>query len=135
VPNVGHDLGDKKQAMAALSAFFGATITKRPYTECDPQLTYGKKGITLRVTATPDVLVDAIIWSTNSTDTDFRDERWEGRSLGLKKKSSVITLSQPYASNGYRAFYLELKYKDPNGGEYMKSTRMYVADEDEVFVR
>ena len=135
VPNVGHDLGDKKQALAALSAFFGATIAKRPYTKCDPELTYGKKGITLKVAATPDLLVDAILWSTNSTDTDFRDEQWEGKSLGLKKKSPVITLSQPYASNGYRAFYLDLKYKDPNGGEYLKSTRMYVADDDEVFVR
>ena len=29
VPNVGHDLGDQKQAMAALSAFFGATVAKQ----------------------------------------------------------------------------------------------------------
>lgn len=135
VPNVGHDLGDKKEALSALSAFFGATLAARPYTVCEPELTYNKKGITLKVKATPDVLVDAVLWSTNSTDTDFRDEKWEGKSLGLKKKSSVITSTQPYPSDGYKAFYLDLKYKDPNGGEYLKSTRMYVADNDEVFVR
>lgn len=135
VPNVGHDLGDKKQALAALSAFFGATLAKKPYPVCQPELTYGKKGITLKVKASPDVLVDAILWSTNSTDTDFRDEKWEGKSLGLKKKSTVITSTQPYPSSGYRAFYLDLKYKDHNGGEYTKSTRMYVADNDEVFVK
>lgn len=135
VPNVGHDLGDKKQAMAALSAFYGATLANRPYTECDPDLTYNKKGITLKVKASPDVLVDAVLWSTNSADTDFRNDKWQGKSLGLKKKSNVVIATQPYPPSGYRAFYLDLKYKDPNGGEYSKSTRMYVADNDEVFVK
>src|SRR5687768_384980 len=89
VPNVGHDLGDKKQALAALSAFVGATVANKQYAICKPTLTYGKKGITLKVNASQDILVDAILWSTNSTDTDFRDEKWEGKSLNLKKKSSV----------------------------------------------
>jgi PhoPQ-activated pathogenicity-related protein len=135
VPNVGHNLGDQKQAMAALSAFFGATAANRPYAICQPTLIYGTKGITLKVKASPDILVDAILWSTNSTDTDFRDEKWEGKSLNLKKKTPVITSTQPYPASGYRAFYLDLKYKDANGGEYTESTRMYVADNDEVFVK
>jgi PhoPQ-activated pathogenicity-related protein len=135
VPNVGHDLGDKKQAIAALSAFFGETLANKPYPLCQPVLTYSKKGITLKVKASPEVLVDAVLWSTNSTDTDFRDEKWTGKSLGLKKKSALITSIQPFPASGYRAFYLDLKYKDPNGGEYTESTRMYVADNDEVFVK
>jgi PhoPQ-activated pathogenicity-related protein len=135
VPNVGHDIGDKKQALAALSAFVGATVANKQYAICKPTLTYGKKGITLKVNASQDILVDAILWSTNSTDTDFRDEKWEGKSLNLKKKSSVITSTQPYPASGFRAFYLDLKYKDLNGGEYTESTRMYVADNDEVFVK
>lgn len=135
VPNVGHDLGDKQQALAALSAFVGATVANKQYAICKPTLTYSKKGITLKVNASQDVLVDAVLWSTNSTDTDFRDEKWEGKSLNLKKKSSVITSKQPYPTTGFRAFYLDLKYKDINGGEYTESTRMYVADNDEVFVK
>jgi PhoPQ-activated pathogenicity-related protein len=135
VPNVGHDLGDQKQALTALSAFFGATVANKPYAVCQPTLSYGKKGITLKVKASPDILVDAILWSTNSTDTDFRNEKWEGKSLNLKKKTPVITSTQPYPANGYRAFYLDLKYKDANGGEYTESTRMYVSDNDEVFVK
>ena len=135
VPNVGHDLGDKKQALAALSAFFGETLANKPYPACQPKLTYSPKGITLRVTVTPDVLVDAILWTTNSPDTDFRNDKWDGKSLGLKKKSAVITSTQSFPSTGYRAFYLDLKYKDPNGGEYTQSTRMYVADKDEVFIK
>jgi PhoPQ-activated pathogenicity-related protein len=135
IPNVGHDLGDKKQAMASLSAFFGETIAGKPYPVCTPELTYNKKGITLKVKATPDILVDAILWTTESADTDFRNDKWTGKSLELKKKTPVITSVQAYPAKGYRAFYLDLKYKDPNGGEYTESTRMYVADDDEVFVK
>jgi PhoPQ-activated pathogenicity-related protein len=135
VPNVGHDLGDQKQALTALSAFFGATVANKPYPVCEPALTYGKKGITLKVKTSPAILVDAILWSTNSTDTDFRNETWTGKSLSLKKKTEVITSTQPYPASGYRAFYLDLKYKDANGGEFTESTRMYVADNDEVFLK
>src|SRR5688500_14957446 len=135
VPNVGHDLGDKKQAMAALSAFFGETLANTPYPVCQSALTYSKKGITMKVKASPEILVDAVLWTTNSPDTDFRNDKWTGKSLGLKKKSALITSTQPFPASGYRAFYLDLKYKDPNGGEYTESTRMYVADNDEVFVK
>jgi PhoPQ-activated pathogenicity-related protein len=136
VPNVGHSLGDKQQALAGLSAFFGRTLAKAPYPVLQWDLTQTKKGISLKVNTTPDILVDAILWSTDSEDTDFRDEKWSGKSLGLKnKKPALITAAQPFPEKGYRAFYLDLKYRDMNGGEYTKSTRMFVADEDEVFLK
>ena len=135
VPNVGHDLGDGKQALTALSAFFGETLAKKPYPICEPSLTYSGKGITLKVKTSPEILVDAILWSTNSVDTDFRNEKWESKSLGIKRNGPVIISTQSFPPSGYRAFYLDLKYKDLNGGEYTESTRMYVADNDEVFVK
>ena len=136
VPNVGHNLGDQRQALAGLSAFFGQTLAKKPYPVLQWDMDQTKKGIVLKVNTTPEILVDAILWSTDSEDTDFRDEKWTGKSLGLKtKKPAVITAVQPYPQNGYRAFYLDLKYKDENGGEYTESTRMFVADNDEVFLR
>ncbi len=135
VPNVGHDLGDKQQAFTALSAFFGETLAASPYPICEPNLSYSAKGIILKVKVTPDQLVDAVLWTTNSTDTDFRNDTWTGKSLELRKKSTVVTSKQIFPTTGYRAFYLDLKYKNPNGGEYTQSTRMYVADNDEVFVK
>ena len=136
VPNVGHSLGDKQQALAALSAFFGHTIGGTPYPLLDWDLAQDKRGITLQVNTSPDILIDAILWSTDSEDTDFRDETWQGRSLALKgKKPVVIKTQQPFPEKGYRAFYLDLKYADPNGGEFTESTRMFVADEDEVFLK
>jgi PhoPQ-activated pathogenicity-related protein len=136
VPNVGHGLGDKREALASLSAFFEYTLSGAPYPELQWNITQTKKNATLKVTGSPGVLLDAILWSTDSEDTDFRDEKWSGKSVGLKKKNpEIITAIEPYPEKGYRAFYLDLKYKDPNGGEYTKSTRMFVADEDEVFVK
>jgi PhoPQ-activated pathogenicity-related protein len=135
VPNVGHDLGDKQQALAGLSAFFGHTLARTPYPILQWDLTQGRKAITLKVNASSDMLVDAMLWSTDSEDTDFRDEQWKGERVSLKKKHDVVTAQQPYPQEGYRAFYLDLKYKDPNGGEYTESTRMFVADDDEVFVK
>lgn len=136
VPNVGHGLGDKQQALTGLSAFFGRTLAGAGYPTLEWDLAQTKKGISLKVNTSPDVLVDAILWSTDSEDTDFRDEKWSGKSLELKKrKSAVITAAQSFPESGYRAFYLDLKYKDPNGGEYTKSTRMFVTDNDEVFLK
>lgn len=135
VPNAGHGLGDQQQALRALSAFFGQTLAGTPYPVLNWDLTEGKKGITLKVTGTADQLVGATLWSTDSEDTDFRDEKWTGRSVALRKKSAVVTALQPYPEKGYRAFYLDLTYRDANGGEYTESTRMFVADDDEVFLR
>jgi PhoPQ-activated pathogenicity-related protein len=136
VPNVGHDLGDKQQALAALSAFFGNTISKKPYPYSDWDISYSDKGIVLKVKASSELLVGASLWSADSDDTDFRDNKWSGQEIPLKKKKPEVVISKPvYPATGYRAFYLDLKYKDPNGGEYTESTRMFVADNDEVFVK
>ena len=136
VPNVGHSLGDKQQALAALSAFFGQTLANMPYPLLEWDLSQTQKGATLKVNTTAALLVDAILWSTDSEDTDFRDEHWSGKSLNLNnKKPAVVSATQLFPQTGYRAFYLDLKYRDANGGEYTESTRMFVADDDEVFGR
>lgn len=135
VPNVGHDLGDKKQALTALSAFFGETISGRPYPELTPTLTYTPKAITLKIKASPDVLTGVSLWSADSQDTDFRNDKWTSKEVAIKKKGDVLTVVPTYPVSGYRAFYVDLRYKDPNGGEYTESTRMYLADNDEVFLK
>jgi PhoPQ-activated pathogenicity-related protein len=133
VPNAGHNLGDGKQAMAALSAFFGMTVDKKPYPVCKWNITTQDKKATLKVKTTPDMLIDAEIWYADSPDMVFTDKEWRGEKLGMKKKAEVKeTISFP--ESGFRAFYLDLIYKDPNGGEYTESTRMFVADKDQLFL-
>ncbi len=133
VPNAGHGLGDKKQTFQALSSFFSYTITKQSYPECEWDLIENASKIHLNAMATPELLVDAIVWSADSEDRDFRDEEWVGKSLNVKNIEEV-KVDVDYPKSGYKAFYLDLKYTDPNGDEFVESTRMFVADDKQVFV-
>ncbi|MCE6992276.1 PhoPQ-activated pathogenicity-related family protein [Dyadobacter sp. CY323] len=125
VPNAGHDLGDGVQAMEALSAFFGSTINKKPYTECKWTQTVSNKTVNLTIKTSPDVLEDVILWSANSTDQDLRNDQWTSKSLGIKKQSSV-KVSSTFPASGFRAFYVDLKYRTPKGDTYTESTRVFL---------
>ena len=131
VPNVGHDLGDGKQAMTALSAFFGTTLRSTPYPECSWKFAKKGKKIVLNVKATPDQLQDAILWTADSEDRDFRNEVFSSKSLGVKQVGT-LTATQPLPKKGFRAFYLDLKYNAPTGGTYTVSTRMFVTNTKKV---
>ncbi len=131
VPNAGHDLGDGKQAMEALSAFFGATINKRPYTECKWSQSVTNRKVNLDIKATPDALVDVILWSANSPDQDLRNDTWTAQSLKISRKSDAkVTADLP--ASGFRAFYVDLKYKTPGGDTYTESTRVFLTDNKSV---
>ncbi|GGM97570.1 PhoPQ-activated pathogenicity protein [Dyadobacter beijingensis] len=131
VPNAGHDLGDGKQAMEALSAFFGATINKRPYTECKWSQSVSNRKVNLDIKTTSDALVDVILWSANSPDQDLRNDTWTAQSLGISQKSAVkVTADLP--ANGFRAFYVDLKYKTPAGDLYTESTRVFLTNNKSV---
>ncbi|WP_138992225.1 PhoPQ-activated pathogenicity-related family protein [Larkinella sp. C7] len=134
VPNAGHSLGDGKSAFEGLGAFFGMTMAKKPYPVCKWNATSTKKGVDVSIKTTADALVDVIVWSANSPDTDFRNETWTSKSLGVKNKAKV-DVSEAYPASGYHAFYVDLKYANPNGGTYTESTRMFVSDNDEVFLK
>jgi PhoPQ-activated pathogenicity-related protein len=134
VPNAGHDLGGGKQALEALNAFFGNTLQHNPYPECQWDIAENEGEISLKVKATPDQLVDAVLWSADSEDRDFRDEEWVSESLNAKNKEDIEAVVA-YPSLGFKAFYLDLKYTDLNGGVYSESTRSFVADDDEVFIK
>ncbi len=131
VPNAGHGLGDKKQALQALSSFFSFMLNGKPYPICEWKATPVEKEVTLEVTATPGILVDAILWTSVSEDRDFRDEHWEGESLGMKNIDK-IEVKVPYPESGFKAFYVDLKYIDANGDEYVQSTRMFVVNDKEL---
>jgi PhoPQ-activated pathogenicity-related protein len=131
VPNAGHNLAGGKQAFEGLSAFFGLTLANKSYPECSWKINTKNKKARLVVKATPDILVDAVLWSADSENMVFTKAKWSGRSLGAKNKSK-IKVDQPFPASGFRAFYVDLRYIDPNGGEYTQSTRMFVADKNEV---
>ena len=127
VPNAGHGLGDKKQAFQALSSFMATTLVNQSYPVCDWKIKENDSSVYLTSAATADLLVDAFVWTADSEDRDFRDELWESVSLSAKNIDQVETTID-YPDSGYKAFYMDLKYLDPNGEEFVQSTRMFVVD-------
>lgn len=134
LPNAGHDLGGGEAAIQAISAFFGQTLNREPYPANQWDLTYDSQGINLSVTATPEPLVSVALWWADSEDRDFRDATFMKKDLELQHVATLSTYID-YPASGFRAFYVDLEYANATGGTYSKSTRMFVADEDEVFVQ
>ena len=131
IPNVGHSMGDKKEAMSNLSSFLGLTLNNSKYPVCSWKISETKKGVKISIKATADKLTDVIVWTADSKDRDFRNDTWESNSLGTHNTSKVIVIKE-FPKTGYRAFYLNLKYKDANGKEYTESTRVFMTDEKQV---
>jgi len=131
VPNAGHDLGDGEQAIRALSAFFGRSLSDGPYPLCSWGITQSEKDVLLSVEASAEELQGAILWAADSEDRDFRDETFSGSDIeGIP--ASNIQVAVEFPGSGFRAFYMDLIYSDPNGGDYSKSTRMFVADTERI---
>ena len=129
VPNAGHDLGDGEQALLALSAFFGRTMSGEQYPVCKWHITENETQLSLSAETSPEELLGAFLWTADSDDRDFRDEEWNSKDLDAANQKDIKVFVD-FPESGYRAFYLDLKYSDPNGGEYTKSTRMFVANDN-----
>jgi PhoPQ-activated pathogenicity-related protein len=125
VPNAGHDLGGGEQASLALSAFFGRTMSGEEYPVCVWDIAENETQISLSVETSPEELLGAYLWMADSDDRDFRDETWNSKDIDAANLKDIEVFVD-FPESGYRAFYLDLKYSDPNGGEYTKSTRMFV---------
>jgi PhoPQ-activated pathogenicity-related protein len=132
-PNAGHDLGDRQTYLAALSAFFGTAITNGTVPKCDYSVSEENGKIILKMGATADLLEDAILWSATSTDREFRDKTWTNVSLG-KANLSEFTQEIDYPESGYKAFYIDLKYKAPVSGSFTQSTRMFLTSSEKVLL-
>lgn len=131
VPNAGHDLGDGAQAFRALDAFFGYTLQGLARPACDWTVKETKRKAKIRVQGSPGELVGATLWTTTSEDRDFRDEHWEGERLRVSGPAAV-KVREPFPGDGYEAFYIDLEYRDPNGGTFTKSTRVFVANREGI---
>jgi len=131
VPNAGHDLNGGEEAINTVSAFFYNTISNQPYPKCSWEVSETDQGILLHVTGSSNAIQAAYLWSANSQDRDFRDETWSSEILEVTDNSNVDTTID-FPETGHRAFYIDLEYNDINQGNYTISTRMFVADEDEI---
>lgn len=127
VPNAGHNLGDKEQAFRALAAFWDFTLKGQAYPQTNWKATQTDQEMVLTVKVDQDRLVGAVLWEAHSQDADFRDEKWSSRDLAISAQKKIV-IKQPRPRAGYHAFYVDLKFKDPQGRVYTQSTRAFVGD-------
>ena len=130
VPNAGHRLGDKRQSTRALSAFFGETMKKKKHPVCKWDLLEDDDKIILNVEADKDQLIEAVLWTADSDDRDFRNIPFVSKEIN--NLSSDLQINIDYPRSGFRAFFVELKYPHPGGGIYSKSTRIFLIDENRL---
>lgn len=134
VPNAGHGLGDKTQAFGALGAYFALMLDKLDYPTCEWELSTKGRNIDLKVKASPDKLVGARLWTSQSDSRDFRKATWTKSDIKIDAtRSSVLDARLNYPKKGYQAFYVDLIYQDPHGDDYSVSTRTFVSDTKKVF--
>jgi PhoPQ-activated pathogenicity-related protein len=133
-PDAGHDQGDRKRALAGLSALLGTTVSNGKLPICDYTISELNGKITLTVRTTADKLVDASLFTTSSPNQEFRDKKWSFTGLNAGKKP-VVQVQVDYPSSGFKAFYVELKYKSPFGEDFTQCTRMFVTSDKNVLFR
>ena len=116
-----------------MSAFLGTAVTNGKYPICNYSISEENRTISLIVKSTPELLVDAVLWSADSKDQDFRDEKWSGTSLDAAHQPE-IKVEVRIPESGFKAFYVDLKYKAPFGDDFTQSTRMFVANDRKLLL-
>ncbi len=128
VPNAGHNLGDGKQAFRALTSFFGYIARDKPLPLVAWETEVEDGQVVVNIEAENKRLQRARVWYAYSDDRDFRDETWVSEELVLPRQSGTIISKVVLPTAGYKAFYIDLEYKDLKGNNYTQSTRVFVAD-------
>jgi len=66
------------------------------------------------------------LWTAESEDRDFRDEKWTSQELEVKRGSSKASASVGTPDSGYRAYLGEVLLNSSTGHEYKLSTEARV---------
>jgi len=124
-PNAGHDLGGGAEAKKTLASFFQMVADRRPL----PRMTWK-----FNSSSTNCVSVEAKVsqpagvfrlWTADSTDRDFRDDKWSAVELNSDSPTHVVAQVQTPA-HGYRAYLVEAELRADDGQTYKLSTEARV---------
>lgn len=123
-PNAGHNLGGGKEAIETLAAFFQMIADKEelPAMEWSARAD-DKPRLHVKVNRNAKAIR---LWMADSSDRDFRDEKWSSRKVEIKPGSSIADIEVEKPSNGYRAFMGEVVLTSSTGHEYKLSTQVQV---------
>ncbi len=127
-PNAGHNLGGGQQATETLAAFFQMIADKEEIPTMEWKLSNG---------GTPHMHVKVNraaksirLWTADSIDRDFRNDKWSSKELEVKPGSSIADTDVEKPASGYRAFMGEVVLTNSFGHEYNLSTQVQVVPDD-----
>lgn len=127
-PNAGHDLGGGVQAIETLAAFFQMIADKEPLPKMDWKFQRdGAPALHVEVNRTAK---GARLWSADSADRDFRNDRWSNSSLEVKRGSAIADTTLDKPASGYRAYMGEVVLTNRFGHEYKLSTQVQVLPDE-----
>lgn len=125
-PNAGHDLAGGREAIETLAAFFQIIADRQPLPKMSwrfDQTASGKAELSLIVDRKAK---EIRLWTAESTDRDFRDEKWSPRVLATESGSTRASATIERPERGYRAFLGEVLLTSPTGHDYKLSTEARV---------
>ena len=125
-PNAGHDLAGGKEALQTLAAWFQMIADRQELPRLGWQLqnpAAGPASLTVTLNRAPKA---ARLWTADSPDRDFRNDRWTSQDLPLASGSMEVAAKVERPAQGYRAFLVEAVLVSPTGHEYKLSTEARV---------
>lgn len=125
-PNAGHDLAGGHEAEQSLAAFFQMLADRTQLPNMRWQFREAKQG-SVKITVTVDQSVNAFrLWTADSRDRDFRDDRWTSRELAIAPGSASAVADVPVPDAGYRSYLVEALLTAATGHPYKLSTEARV---------
>lgn len=127
VPNAGHNLknpqGGREAALATLAVFFDHVAQNKPL----PTLTWkhsdGDGVCRVTITSQPEPLA-VRLWTAGSSTKDFRDSKWESKTLTAQSNGDFIGEATKLAG-GHIALFGETQFATPSGIVFTLSTQMH----------
>lgn len=128
--NAGHDLAGGQKAVESLAAFFQMIADGSPLPSMQWQFESAEQG-SANVTVTVDQPVKSFrLWTADSKDRDFRDDRWTSHELTLEGGSATASAEIPVPESGYRAYLVEALLPLSSGYTYRLSTEARVTPDN-----
>ena len=127
-PNAGHDLGGGTAAIQSLAAFFQMVADQEEIPKMEWKMHDGNAPhLSLQVNRNARSIR---LWTADSADRDFRDERWTSKELVVRPGSVSADTDIEKPASGYRAFMGEVTLTNSLGHEYRLSTQVQVVPDE-----
>lgn len=124
-PNAGHDLAGGADAVTTLTAFIEMVAEHTPLPVLNWQFQEGATmaKVNFHVSQPAKRIV---LWTADSKDRDFRDEKWTSRELEVTAGGMAASTEVAKPETGYRAYLVESTLVSPRGDSYGLSTEARV---------